>query len=65
MHGSEDQELAECMDCGATVSPGTDRAFAMNDTMCLCFACAIARGGVYDEPHDRWAKAPRVADERP
>jgi hypothetical protein len=27
----------------------------------LCDACAVDRGGVYDEPEDRWAVPPDLA----
>ncbi len=67
MHRSENRELADCIDCGATISPGRDRGFAITDSTCLCFTCAIRRGGVYDGRLDRWASPPdvsRLPDER-
>ncbi len=63
MHRSENRELADCIDCGATISPGRDRGFSLTQSTCLCFECAIRRGGVYDEPHDRWLVRPKIADE--
>ncbi len=62
MHSQEWNELLECCDCAATIEPGTARAFALDGEV-LCFECAIRRGGVYDEPHDRWLVAPKLEDE--
>jgi len=62
-----DEELTNCADCGAEISPATDRAFAVNDDVYICFECALKRGGVFDEKTDRWTSAPNVeniADER-
>ncbi len=67
MHRQEYDELVDCCDCGATVAPGPDRAFAVSDDVFLCFDCAFRRGGVYDGQKERWAVAPSVsglADER-
>lgn len=61
MHPEDD--LADCLDCGATMAPGPDRAFALSAETFLCFACAQRRGGVYDAAPDRWTRAPDVADE--
>lgn len=61
MHQSESEQLATCIVCGAEVSP-PDRPYDCGDEQVLCYECAVRRGGVYDEPHDRWAVAPQVAD---
>ena len=63
MHSQEWNELTECFDCGATVAPATDRAFAMSDDAFLCFDCAVRRGGVYDLDGELWTVAPDVSDE--
>ncbi len=62
MHRSEAEELVECFDCGATIAPALDRAFAISDDAFLCFDCALKRGGVFDADEDRWTKPPRVGD---
>ncbi len=62
MHRSENRTLVDCADCRATIAP-SDRVFAISDETFLCFECAVKRGGVYDEPHDRWLVEPNVADE--
>ena len=62
MHIEEWNELSECVVCGDAVSVSRDRAFALDDSNCLCFRCAIQRGGIYDEEADRWVRAPN-ADE--
>ena len=63
MHRSEAHELVECLDCRATIAPERERAFAVSEDVYLCFACAVRRGGVYDEAEDRWVVPPRVEDE--
>lgn len=58
----EDEWLQEtrCVVCGAEIVPGRDRAFALGDSAAMCFACALARGGGYDEALDRWVQAPKL-----
>ena len=58
MHRSEAQDLVSCSQCGAEVSLGADRVYAITEDAALCFGCAIKRGGVYDEAHDSWTRAP-------
>lgn len=58
MHRSETRELTSCADCGADVWPDRDRAYAFGPEACLCFDCAVRRGGSYDETHDRWLRPP-------
>ena len=62
MHRSESRELVSCSVCGAEIAPGTDRSFAYASDACLCFACAVSRGGAYDEVHDRWSSEPDTHD---
>jgi hypothetical protein len=61
MHRSEARELVDCLSCGAEVSLGVDRVFAVTEDAALCFACATKRGGTYSEAHDRWTKAPSLS----
>jgi hypothetical protein len=49
------------LSCGAEISLGVDRAFALSEDAALCFACAVGRGGSYSEAHDRWTKAPNLS----
>ncbi len=63
MEQQEWEEMVPCADCGATISPNHDRAFAVSDELFLCFGCAERRGGTYDEGRDCWTVAPDVADE--
>lgn len=65
MHRSEAEDLVECLQCGAEVALGADRVFAVTDDDALCFECAIARGGIYEEHHDVWTKAPDLSGLRP
>jgi hypothetical protein len=62
MHRSDPHESARCADCGAEVAVGTGRAAAVTETLFLCFACAMKRGGRYDERLDRWDVAPDAGD---
>ena len=62
MHQSEAEQLVPCIACGAEIGP-QDRPYTFgNDGQMLCFACATARNGIYDEAHDSWVVAPSVAD---
>jgi hypothetical protein len=60
MHESETYDQTLCLQCGASVSIARDRAYALGDDEALCFSCAVARGGEYDELHDRWTAAPSL-----
>lgn len=61
MHETEADELVQCLTCGAEISLALGRAFAVTDTSGICFRCAMARGGSYDEVHDRWLESPSLA----
>jgi hypothetical protein len=60
-HREEIEDLSCCADCGAEVSPATERGFAFGDSAVLCFACAERRGGSYDSDEDRWTRAPSLS----
>jgi hypothetical protein len=62
MH-SQEYELTDCCDCGATISRTIDRAFALNETEFLCFGCAVRQGGM-DGPAERGGHAGRAAGPR-
>ena len=62
MHRSETRELTTCAACGGEIAPGRDRVYAFEPEGALCMACAIARGGRYDEAHDRWTRPPDTSD---
>lgn len=62
MHAEEWSELGECVVCGEAVSLTTDRAYLLDDRDCLCYGCAVQRGGIYDEEEDRWTVAPNAGD---
>ena len=61
MHRSETYDLVQCANCRAEVSAARDRVFSFGDDTALCFSCAVARGGKYDEMHDHWEHSPDVA----
>lgn len=56
MHRSETTLLTRCADCGAEVDPGRERAYGFGSGAFLCYACAVRRGGNYDEARDAWRK---------
>ena len=45
MEQEEWDALQSCVDCHANIEPGLDRAYMLSDEICLCFSCAIRRGG--------------------
>ncbi|MEB2344580.1 MAG: hypothetical protein OZ948_07570 [Deltaproteobacteria bacterium] len=60
MRSSESRELTRCVLCGAEIAPGRDRTFAISPEQFLCFACAVRRGGSWDERRDRWTEEPEL-----
>ena len=60
MHREEEELLGTCLDCGATLAPGPDPAFAFGDRGVLCFDCSIRRGGSYDANRDCWLEEPSL-----
>jgi hypothetical protein len=60
MHRSEDDDEVRCLQCGAEISMGRDRAYAVGEEDVLCQSCAMKRGGAYDERQDRWVEAPKL-----
>lgn len=63
MEEDELNELQNCADCDAAIDPRLDRAYVLNEDLCLCFACAVRRGGKYDALHETWTTAPDVSGE--
>jgi hypothetical protein len=63
MHPDDPNDFVDCLDCGATIVPSLDRAFALSNEAFLCFECAARRGGAYDVEKDRWTTPPNVSDE--
>jgi recombinational DNA repair protein (RecF pathway) len=62
MHRSEETALNDCAICGATLDETAGRAFVVDEDRAVCFDCAVAHGGVYDEQHDHWDRSPAVPD---
>lgn len=55
-----DDDLTECLECGADVSRTLDRCYVISVEDVLCFVCARRRGGTFDELADAWTVAPDV-----
>ena len=58
MRRTEVEEFESCSECGSDVHASRDRTYAIDAERMLCFACALRRGGSYDEGHDFWKQAP-------
>jgi hypothetical protein len=56
---SED-ELVECVACGASIAPEVARAYAVSPDVYLCWMCSLERGGRFDDEEDRWVRPPDV-----
>jgi hypothetical protein len=58
----ETDTSAVCAHCAVEFSPELERGyvFGVEDDQALCYECAVARGGAYDELHDRWVKPPDI-----
>jgi hypothetical protein len=65
MHRSEADSLIHCSECGSEISLNLDRTYAVTEDEGMCFACAIQRGGVYDELHDSWTQPPTLSSLAP
>ena len=62
-----DTELDQlsCIDCGTRIDADqavAARTFAITNEVVLCHACALSRGGVYDDSEDKWKLAPRLEE---
>lgn len=60
-----DLDQLSCADCGAAIDSDratAERTFALTGEVVLCHACALRRGGVYDDAADKWKIAPRLED---
>ena len=60
MHRSEVEVATRCSGCGTEVQAVADRAFSFGTRGALCFDCALARGGRYDEARDGWVEEPSL-----
>jgi len=61
MHRSEEATEQICGRCGAVAIPARDRGFLLPNGTLLCYDCALARGGEYDDRIDSWVVPPRPA----
>lgn len=58
--GWDDASVA-CADCGEPLDdPALERAYSFADDQVLCYLCAVARGGAYDEQDDSWVAVPSL-----
>jgi hypothetical protein len=44
------------------MDPAAERGFPVGSDAALCFRCAVARGGCWDEAQQRWSVEPDFAD---
>lgn len=62
-HMDPDLGQLNCIDCGTPIDADqavAERTFAITGEVVLCHACALRRGGVYDDADDKWKIAPRL-----
>lgn len=62
-----DLDQLSCIDCGTRIDADqavAERTFALTEEVVLCHACALRRGGVYDDHEDKWKLAPRLEEVR-
>lgn len=62
MHMEEHESLMACDNCGAEIWPERDRGYVVGPNDVLCFECAVARGGVFDEVNDQWVVSPELSE---
>jgi len=62
MHQQDEDDLVTCSDCGAEIGLRRDRGYRVGPAEVLCFECALAQGGVYDEASGEWIVPPEVGD---
>jgi hypothetical protein len=60
--GQDEVTRDRCADCSDELDPELDRGFAIGPEAVLCFRCAVARGGSWDESQERWTIEPEVGD---
>jgi hypothetical protein len=61
MYSTEEEEYAFCAACAGERSRA-DRVYVLSGDGLLCFECATARAGIYEELLDRWIVTPRIDD---
>jgi hypothetical protein len=54
----DEADKSICSQCGEEFWPELERGFVLVEEVVLCFECALARGGIYEEREDRWVKPP-------
>lgn len=60
--GQDELALERCADCSDELDPAMNRGFSIGPDAVLCFRCAVARGGSWDESQERWTIEPGVGD---
>jgi hypothetical protein len=59
---ARDEAMMTCTECGTDVGLDESHSFSGGGGVTLCWACAVKRGGVFDEKQERWRVPPRTAD---
>ena len=60
MHRVGMNTVVDCAECEAPVDVGRERCYRGEGNWALCWGCAIARGGQFDENEGRWTRLPDV-----
>lgn len=53
-------EVVKCVQCGCDTRLGRERAYVVSDYAALCFPCAVACGGIYDDAKREWVQLPVI-----
>ena len=54
------EAILECVDCRGAIDRAPGRGYRHAGDWGLCFACALERGGQYDENEDCWLVPPDI-----
>lgn len=60
--GPDELVPERCADCSDELDPELNRGFSVGPDAVLCFRCAVARGGSWDERQERWVIEPETGD---
>ena len=65
MHECQLDEVVDCVQCGCETRLGRERAYVLSDYAALCFPCAVACGGIYDDAKREWTQLPVITAVQP
>lgn len=60
--GPDESAVERCAGCSEEFDTVAERSFPVGADAALCFRCAVARGGRWDENQQRWVIEPEFGD---